>query len=424
MKKIHYLTCVAFSVASAISANAMADSLQDALKGGTFSGSLRNTLELATKSDATKDAGALNNAKVFGSAITLDYVTGNYYGFKLGMGTETGYDWGLQSNETSTVSGGENDQRVTVNTTNLYNAFLQYDFNKDTTNTMVRVGRQKIVSPLILNSGYYPMQDSFDAFVLENKDIPDTMVRVMALTRWNMRYGSDGTGLTQTTKGYHNPVSSIYIVNNSIKGLNVQAQYMANHNDENAGDPPTAVTVKDYNTSFLSMTYHVPNSKWIVGAKRLTANFKNSADTSYWGAMVKNTFNDVGVQLAYTSVDDANSFPGSLGHAPMFMAYNPGVTDEYIAGLDTVSAAVDYDFGLKGFKSTVGLTHWKQSAAGVTNSGGVDLDGGSEASLRLDYTAQEIKGLSMYLQLSYVDFNQNVAKDNMTVLRTSVNYKF
>ena len=75
---------VAIPVASAIIANAQADSLQDATTGDTFSGELRNTLDLGSKTDATGPAGRLNNAKVLGAALTLDYLTGSYYGFKLG----------------------------------------------------------------------------------------------------------------------------------------------------------------------------------------------------------------------------------------------------------------------------------------------------------------------------------------------------
>jgi len=424
MKRIHYGTLVTMSVIGVISANAQADSLQDAIKGGTFSGELRNTLELATKSDATA-AGAFNNAKVLGSALTLDYLTGPYYGFKVGVGSETGYDWKLQDNDTLTTSGGENDHRDTVNTTNLYRAFLDYRFRKEITDTHIRIGRQGIVSPLLMNSGVYPMKDSFDAAVLENKDIQNTLLRVMYVTKWNMRYGDDNNGsLTQTSKSYHNPVVSLYMDNKSIKGLNIEAQWLANHNDENAGDPPTAVTAKDYDTSFLGLTYKVLDTNWVVGAKTLSANFENSANTGYWGALVKNIFNGIGVQLGYTSVQDAASFPGTLGHVPMFRAYNPGLQGEYYAGLKTTSIAADYGFHIPGFKTTIGYTSWQQSAQGIKHSRGTDLDGGYEASLRVDYKSQDIKGLSALMQLSYMNYNQNVPEDSLTVLRTSVNYQF
>ena len=110
------------------------------------------------------------------------------------MGSETGYDWKLQDNDTLTTSGGENDHRDTVNTTNLYRAFLDYRFRKEITDTHIRIGRQGIVSPLLMNSGVYPMKDSFDAAVLENKDIQNTLLRVMYVTKWNMRYGDDNNG--------------------------------------------------------------------------------------------------------------------------------------------------------------------------------------------------------------------------------------
>ncbi|MCW4627847.1 MULTISPECIES: hypothetical protein [Marinomonas] len=422
MVKLNFKMALALSVVTSV--NSHASTVLDSIKNGTFSGGLFNTLELGSNSGAS-GVGANNNAKVLGSALTLDYVTGDYYGFNIGVGSETGYDWGIQDSDTATTAGGENDSRVNVNATNLYRAFINYRFNSALTNTQIRVGRQDITSPLLMTSGAFPMRDSFDAVVIENKDIPDTILRAMYVTKWNMRYGDDNNGsVTQTDKSYDNPLVSFYLNNKSIDNLNIEAQWLQNDNDENAGDPPAAVTAKNYDTTFLALDYNIPNSSWTVGAKTLSANFENSADTGYQGAFVKNTFNGVGVQLAYTTVDDAANFPGTLGHVPMLRSYNPGMQGEYFAGLKTTSIAANYGFNITGFKATLGYTTWQQSVEGIKNSRGTDLDDGYEASLRIDYKSQEIKGLSTVMQLSYINYDQDVADDSLTILRTSLNYQF
>ncbi|REG78464.1 hypothetical protein [Marinomonas pollencensis] len=421
MKKIPVIMLVSLGT---VCASAQAENLQEALSGGTFTGEIRNTLGLATQTDA-KASGPFNNAKSLGSAITLDYLTGAYYGFTLGLGAQSGYDWGLQSNDVSSFVGGENDRRVTTDATSLYHAFLQYDFDKTITDTRVRFGRQSLVSPLVMTDGMYPMQDTYDALVIQNKDFNKTDLRFMYISKWNRRYGDDNEGsITEATKEFDNPLVSLYLNNNSIEGLNIEAQWLSNNNDEGVGDPPADVNAHDYDTSFLGLTYKIPDSTWELGAKNLSANFDDSADTGYWGARVKKTFDGIGVQLAYTSVDDAANFPGSLGHVPMFRAYSPGLTPEVFAGLKATSIAVDYNFDVPGLFTRVGYTSYKQSDEGIKNSIDNDLDGGYEASLQVNYKPASIKGLSTIVQLSYMDYDQDVDTDDMTVLRTSLNYKF
>jgi hypothetical protein len=421
MKKLPFITLVSLGVACA---NVQAENLQEALSGGTFTGEIRNTLGLASQTDA-KASGPFNDGKSLGSAITLDYVTGAYYGFKLGLGAESGYDWGLQSNDASTLAGGENDHRVTADATNLYHAFLQYDFDHELTDSRIRIGRQNIVSPLLMSDGMYPMQDTFDALVFDNKDLDKTDLRFMYISKWNMRYGDDNNGsIAETDKKFDNPLVSLYLNNNSIEGLNIEAQWLSNNNDNGVGDPPADVTAHDYDTSFLALTYQIPNSTWLVGAKTLSANFDDSPDTGYWGARVKKTFDGVGVQLAYTSVDDAANFPGTLGHVPMFRPYSPGLTPEIFAGLQATSIAVDYTFNVPGLHTKLGYTSYKQSDEGIKNSIDNDFDGAYEASLQVRYQPAEIKGLSTIVEISYMDYDQNVDTDSMAVLRTSVNYKF
>ncbi|MDO0945268.1 hypothetical protein [Chromohalobacter israelensis] len=418
---------LAVAALSALATNVHADSLRDAIASGNVSGELRNTYAHGSYSAAADEAGALNNSHVLGSALVLGYETGSYHGFKIGTAFQKGHDWGIQDEDSgTTLSGGENDERATIDSAALYLGYLEYSFDRELTDTRLSYGRQRIVSPLIMNSGAFPMQDSFDALVVENGDLQNTSLEFMRIERWVMRYGSSSSGsLTQEDKDYDEPIYSLYAVNNSIEGLNVEAQWLVNDNNDPVGDPPTAVTTTGpYETGFLGLDYRFPNSKWGVGAKVLTANYDNQPDTGYWGVKANTEMAGVGVQVAYTSVKDDASFPGTLGHVPIFRSYDPALTHEIFAGLETTSLTMAHGFGLEGFEAVLGYSAWQQSEAGIENSG-KDYDGGYEVSLDLIYDVQSVPGLHARVKSSYMDFDQaSVSNDDFAYMRLSLNYAF
>lgn len=418
---------LAAAVAAAATTHVQAESFREALTGGKVSGEIRNTYAGGSYSDAKPEAGALNNANVLGSALALDYETGSFKGFKAVVGFQAGHDWDIQDGDSGpTVAGGEDDARVTIDSTDLRLGYLEYAFAPEMTATTLRIGRQKIVSPLLMNSGAFPMQDSFDAVLVENRDLPDTLLRLIYVDRWNMRYGDASNGsITQDDKDYDDPIYSLYLSNNSFAGLNIEAQWLSNDNDDPAGDPPTAaVTADPYDTGFLGLTYKVPDSSWVLGAKALTADYENRADTGYWGVKAQTKIKGIDVQLGYTSVEDDGNFPGSLGHVPMFRSYKSGFVDEIFAGLETTSLRVGYGFGVPGLKANFVYSDWKQSDAGIAASG-KDLDGGFEAGVDIRYQFQDVKGLSARVQSSYMDFDRDaIDNDDLFHTRLTLNYKF
>ncbi|MBR9883796.1 MAG: outer membrane porin, OprD family [Oceanospirillales bacterium] len=426
MKKFEKLILTS-AVLIAMNGVAQADSFRDALTNGKFSGELRNVYAQGSYSNAKGEAGALNNANVFGSALALNYETGSFSGFKAVVGFQTGHDWDIHDEGSGlTVAGGEDDHRVSVQSTDLYRAYLEYTFDPSVTATKVSIGRQKIVSPLLMTSGVFPMQDAFDAVVIENRDLPDTTLRMIYVDQWVMRYGDDSNGsLTQTDKQYNDGLYSLYLSNNGIDNLNIEAQWLSNGNDDPVGDAPTAVISADpYDTGFLGLTYKIPDSNWVLGAKALTADYDTLPDTGYWGVKAQTKIGGVDVQLAYTSVEDDANFPGTLGHVPMFRSYTSGLIDEIFAGLDTTSLSLGYGFGVPGLKAKLVYSGWKQSDTGIANSG-KDFDGGYEAGVDVSYQFQSIEGLGARVQTSYMDFDRDaIDNDDLFHTRVTLNYSF
>lgn len=418
---------VFLAASSGIAAEGHADSLRDALQGGEVKGEIRNTYVWGSESDSSGEAGAINNSNTLGTAFSLYYKTARYHGFQFSVGFQEGYDWETYDEEAGpTTSGGEDDHRVSVDSTNLQQAYIDYVFDKTITDTGIRLGRQDIKSPLLMNSSAFPMRDAFDAMVITNRDLPDTSLKLMQVENWIMRYGQDSNGsATQEDKHFDNPLYSIYVTNNSVEGLNLEAQWFSNNNSSPAGDPPAApVTADAYTTTYLGGVYQLPGLPLSLGAKTLNADYDTEPDTGYWGVKAETRIGRVSAKLAYTSVDDDANFPGTYGHVPMFRSYKDGFTNEIFAGLDITTLTVGYDFGLPGLDTLLTYSSFDQSSTGIENSG-KNYDGGFEVGTDIRYKIPAVEGLDTRLRVSYFDYDgATETNDDLLYSRFSLNYTF
>lgn len=403
-------------------------SFRDAIENGKVSGEIRNAAAFASYTDAIKEAGPFNNSKSGVSVLELKYQTDSYRGFTFGTVFQAGWDWGIQDESTGlTIAGGEDDHRLTVSTVNLQNAYVDYSFAAQGSKTNVRVGRQDIISPLLMRSGLQPVKDAFEGVVISNSDIDKTVLKVMYINKWLMRYGDDASdSVTQNDINYEHPLVSLYVNSKAIEGLNIEAQWLSNDNTGPVGDPPTAVPASGpYSTTFFAADYAIPGTDVAVGAKYMGAAFDNSADTSLWGVKAATNLGPVRVTLSYTTVDDDANLPGTLGHVPLFRAYTNTITDtEFYAGVDSVSLNLGYDFGVKGLAANLNYTQLSQSAAGIEN-GGFNFDDSYEISADIKYKVQSVEGLSMRLNVANAGYNDAVYEDaDLMYTRVFVNYAF
>jgi len=417
---------LALVIAGVLTSTAHAESFRDALQGGKFSGDINNVYASGTKTDAVLASGPLNNSNVGSSALSIAYKTSSYEGLTFGIAFQHGMDWRIHDDASGLTA--EDDSRNSISSTNLQNLYVNYSFDPSVTETSLRLGRQDIISPLIMRSSMFPMKDAFDALVITNKDLSNTTLKMMYIENWVKRYGSDASpSPVQQDAEFDGSVYSIYLNNNSVEGLNIEGQWMSNNSKNTfAGDPPTnIITSGPYDTSFLALTYKVPNTDIVLGAKNLTASYDNSANTDYFGVKAGTKLAGVGVTLAYTSVSDDNNLPGTLGHVPLFRAYANTQTDaEFIAGVAATSVTLDYNFGVKGLKSSLVFASWDQSEEGMANSGGIHLDGASEVGLDIKYRFEGISGLSTRIQLSQMDYNLSDGDSDLTYLRMHLKYQF
>lgn len=398
--------------------------LADSLSNGKISGEFRSTTVLSSYTQAG-EASINNNAKASSIGLQLNYESADFYGFNIGIGFQTAHDLDLQESDiTSSGPKGEDEPRTTVSGSSLYVAYLGY--TKDNTN--IKIGKQRIVTPLITISNTFPLVDSFNGLSITNKDLPDTELRFYALKDWYQRYDAEGssTGVTH----FKDPLYSLYIKNKSIKDVTLEGQYMTTTNDAATNDSPISVS-DGYSTYFASFDYKLPiDFPLSIGSFYSGASYDTAGepDATFFGFKMGAPLPYLGyVKLAYTSVTDDNSFPGALGHTPNFFKYNGGqmFTDNYFAGLDAASILVIPKININGLKTMFSYASYSQSAAGITKSGH-DMDGASELQADIRYSfGGAFKGLSTRLQLAYIDYDDNtVSDDKLTTSRIYLSYKF
>ncbi|AFL69504.1 OprD family outer membrane porin [Sulfurospirillum barnesii] len=411
---------VKLSLAALMSLSTMAyaaDTLADAFKNGKVTGELRFVYTAGSETDATTQTAPVNNVNVGSVAAELKYVTDSLYGFKLGMAFQSAHDLGFHKKDYDGTPGGqpasEDDERNSVSTTLLSEAYIQYTYSKSN----IMIGRQKIKTPLIMTSSAFALEDSFDAAVLTINEIPDTMVKLMYIQDWQMRYGSDARN-TATQKDMHlkKGIYSLFFVNKSIQGLTVDGQYMTTNENARFYDAPVFVGAGGYDQYYLQAEYKLPISFPLslaityAGADYDSRVYSTPGPTSQvggddarlYGFKASTEISGVKLNVAYTTMDEEANFPGTLGHVPDTIAYTDMLTNNAIfAGVDAYSVEAIYGFGVPGLSTGLKYAHYDQSTKGIANAG-MNLDGADEINIDIKYAfSGALKGFSTRLWAGY-----------------------
>lgn len=416
--------CIALAAVMALGVNVEAGTLAEALTNGKFNGEIRSTTVLSSYTDAA-EASINNNAKSSSIGLQLNYESGEFHGFNVGLGFQTAHDLDIHAKEISqTGPKGEDEPRATVSGSNMYVGYLGYT----NANTNIKVGKQIIMTTLMANSNTFPLRDSFQGLSITNKDLPQTEIRFYAIKDWYERYHAD-VGNSRVTH-FDKPLYSLFVKNNSIDRLTLEAQYMATNSSVATNDSPISIA-DGYSTYYGAFNYKLPISFPVsVGAFYAGASFDivGEDDAKFYGVKAGAPLPYLGyVKLAYTTVTDDNSFPGALGHVPNFFKYNGGqmFTDNIYAGLDAISLLVIPKLGIPRVKTLFSYAKYSQSDVGIAKSGH-DMDGASElqADVRYEFGGA-LKGLSARLQLAFIDYDDNsVSDDKLTTSRIYLSYKF
>lgn len=449
--KLAKLSLAAVMVAGLATSSFAADTLADAFKNGKFAGDLRFVYTGGSNSDATIQTAPVNNVNVGSIAAEFKYVTDGFHGFKLGLAFQSAHDLEFHKGDYTGVAGtqpaSEDDERNSVSTTLLSEAYIQYDFLKSN----FTIGRQKIKTPLIMTSSAFALEDSFDAAILTLNEIPDTMIKLMYIKEWQMRYGDDArksNGIvtaTQADEHYDKGVYSLFFKNTSIKNLTLDGQYLKTNEDKMFYDAPIFIKEGGYDQYYLQAEYKLPISfplslavtyagadydKGVKAIPSPAAPIAGGDSARLYGFKAATEISGVKLNVAYTTMDDEANFPGTLGHVPDAVAYTDMLTNNAIfAGVDAYSIEAMYGFGIPGFSSALKFAHYTQSEQGYINSGSaasnrMNLDNADEVNIDLKYAfSGALKGFSTRLWAGYGTYDVP-GEDDFTYARFYLSYKF
>lgn len=221
-----------------LSAPLLADNLEDAFKNSKVSGEVKTTYV---------NSNFLGNAKsddIFAIGGRLGIITDSFYGFKAGATFQASH---IFTDDIKNI----NNDRVT----NFYDsgailseAYLEYTLY----NTSIKAGRQFIQTPLLSSalegkSSETIVKDSFEAYLLTNRDIPNTTIIAGYVNKYQ---GADSSKDIANFEKIEDGAYTAYLKNESIENLTLQAQYF-NLNGITSND--------DKNATYFQTDYKVGN---------------------------------------------------------------------------------------------------------------------------------------------------------------------
>ncbi|MCL7489245.1 MAG: OprD family outer membrane porin [Desulfobulbaceae bacterium] len=240
MKLSVSIACSTFTACAAIlllqgpaSGAEEAPTLVDAFKQGSVKGQLKSYYFTQTF-----DGEGLDDSEIWVNGGNLSYTTAMFYGFSLGATFQASFVGHKDDDDGRTT--GSMDAEGAV----LSEAYLDYTWR----NTEFKGGRQYASYPLAAVSGSRFIKESFEAYLLSNRDIPDTTITAGLVTKyqtrsdqsrygdnWFVEFEQNGTG----DPGDFYDIGDdgmfiLYLKNSSVKNLALQAQY-GNVFDEVAG---------------------------------------------------------------------------------------------------------------------------------------------------------------------------------------------
>jgi len=398
MNKIAKLSLVTAVAVLGLGSNVYAaDSISEAFSNGKLKGQIKSYYFAQNFDGAGK-----NDSSIWANGGSLNFVTDSYRGVVLGATLQTSHVTSIDDKDGKTA--GSMDAQGSV----LSESYLQYTYD----NTTFKGGRQFVKTPLLAGSGSRLIKEAFEAYLLVNSDIPNTTVVAGVVTKYQTRtdksnysdnafvnFDSNGTGEPgDFYKIGNDGVRTLYIKNNSIDNLTIQAQY--------ADVVDVAVGI------YADAKYKIGPA--YIAAQYYDTNYdaSSSKDSSMYGLKIGGNISKLGLFAGYTSTDDANDVVRGIGqgaYSHYTATTKTAGASAFKAGTDSWQVGASYKFG--DLKTKLRYSSFDQPTLNA------DLD---ETTLNLEYKIN--KELKAQLDYSILDY-ENDTKD-ATDLRTRLIYSF
>lgn len=405
MKKLTKRSLVAaFLLAGLSSQSFAAESLSEAFTNGKVKGELKSYYF-----DESYDSASASDNSVWANGIKLGYVTDSFKGLKLGTTFQ------LSSTTSIDDDAGKQNKTMYASGAVLSEAYLEYNYK----NTTFKGGRQFISLPLIKGSGSRLIKESFEGYFLSNTDIPDTLISLGKVTKYQTR--TDGVTKTTNSTSFTNPnpnigdvgefnkigtdgAVSLYVKNNSIKNLAIQAHYVD--------------FIDEVATLYVDAKYKFGGDfKPFVAAQYYNSNYDDSTskDSSMYGYKIGASLVGFNLHASYTSTDDDGNVNRGIGESATASFTNAtSTTGNYTAGTDSWQVGVSKEFN----NLNASIKYTQSDAVADKN----DLD---QTYLGLKYKfSGALKNLLASAEYTIYDYGQGNDSKDKDELRTKLIYKF
>lgn len=213
MKRITKTSLITALSLTSLVTSMSADNLSDAFTNGKIKGEIKS---IYSSSNFLGKSNTDNISTVGGS---LGYITSDFYGFSAGATFQASHV--IDDRNKNNVFKNDLDASGAV----LSEAYLNYKLS----NTSVKAGRQFIYTPLVSSaingrSSESLVKDSFEAYLITNTDIPNTTITAGYVDKYQDK--TDGKTNIGKFEDFEDGAYTLYVKNNSIENLELQAQYL------------------------------------------------------------------------------------------------------------------------------------------------------------------------------------------------------
>ena len=282
----------------------------EALKNGTYSANMR-----AFYMNRTFDGQTPDETTALTAGGILKYESGDYHGFKFGLAYYGSHSLsGIVDRDegfgTSLLERGTNEDLAFLG-----EAYLQYDIG----DTMFKVGRQQLATPLIQNHDLRLLPSVYEAAIIRNKSLPGTMIELGYVVAYTGFTSKDNEFLDYNKLWGEDGLAYISLTNKSIENLSLRAQYVKAISDKTENDG--TIFVDDYR--YIDAKYAIGMGTNTYVKAQYGGNAYNVGDDStLFGGKVGTTFGMVDVAVLYDKISD-NIFR-AVESGPMYSDWQQG----------------------------------------------------------------------------------------------------
>jgi hypothetical protein len=264
-----------------------------------------------------------NQDDILTTGGNLNITTGSYYGLNAAATMQAAHV--VVDPDTTQF-----DDSMNASGTVMSELYLGYGI----ANTSIKVGRQYIGTKLVAGSGSRMFKQSFEGVTITNTDIPNTTVVAAYVDKYQHRTSTDGGNLAiigdepsfeQAGDGAY----TLYVKNNSVDNLTLQAQYL---------DAKGTTSATDKDVTYIDAEYKAGP---VTVSAQMIDSTNGTVDGRLYGAKVSGNVGMVNLTGLYTTTTDDGTVntgigSGADGGFTALPVHGGGVT--YFANTDTMVA--------------------------------------------------------------------------------------